>query len=119
MQILVVDDEGIVLKSCKRVLESEGFEVILANSAYEALVAIDHDPPSLFLIDVKMPVHDGMYLIKELKQRGNDVPIIVMSGYSTNETIKEAELMGASRFLAKPFTPYELLETVREVIERR
>ena len=119
MQILVVDDEGIVLESCKRVLEAEGFEVILSKSAYEALAAIDYDPPSLFLIDVKMPVHDGMYLIKELKQRGNEAPIIVMSGYNTNATIKEAELMGASRFLAKPFTPYELLEAVREVIERR
>jgi DNA-binding NtrC family response regulator len=119
MKILVVDDEGIVLESCNRVLESEGFEVISVKSADEALAAIDHDQPSLLLIDVKMPVHDGIYLMKELKQRGKDVPIIVMSGYSIRETIEEADLMGASRFLAKPFTPDELLETVREVIERR
>jgi DNA-binding NtrC family response regulator len=119
MKILVVDDEGIVLESCNRVLESEGFEVISVKSADEALASIAHNQPSLLLIDVKMPVHDGIYLMKELKARGNDVPIIVMSGYSTRETIEEADLMGASRFLSKPFTPDELLETVREVIERR
>lgn len=119
MQILVVDDEGIVLESCKRVLESEGFEVISAESADEALAAIDQYLPSLLLIDVKMPVHDGIYLMKELKQRRMNVPIIVMSGYSTRETIEEADLMGASRFLAKPFTPDELLEMVRELIGRR
>lgn len=119
MRILVVDDEGIVLASCKRVLEPEGFEVIPAKSADEALAAIANVRPSLFLIDVKMPVHDGIYLMKELKRREIATPVIVMSGYSTEETIREADTMGACHFLPKPFTPDELLESVREVIQRK
>jgi DNA-binding NtrC family response regulator len=117
MRILVVDDEGIVLASCKRVLVPEGFEVALAASADEALAAIDREPPALLIVDVKMPVHDGLYIMRELNRRQQRVPVILMSGFSTKETIEESYKMGASRFLAKPFTPDELLETVRLVIK--
>ena len=67
MQVLVVDDEGIVLESCRRVLEPEGFEVLLVKSADDALAALDNKGPSLLLIDLKMPIHDGIFLMKELK----------------------------------------------------
>ncbi len=104
MRVLVVDDEGIVLDSCRIVLEAEGFDVILVKSSDDALLAIDKVHPGLLLIDLKMPVHDGIYLMKELKIRKIDTPVIVMSGYSTRETIQEADAMGACRFLEKPFT---------------
>jgi DNA-binding NtrC family response regulator len=115
MKLLVVDDEGIILESCRRVLESEGYEVFLAKSADEALEVIEKEDFVLLLMDLKMPVHDGIYLMRELKRREKDVPIIVMSGYSTNETIAEADMMGANLFLPKPFTPDELLEAIRKI----
>jgi CheY-like chemotaxis protein len=118
MKLLVVDDEGIVLESCRRVLETEGYGVSLAKAADEALEVIEKEDFSLLLLDLKMPVHDGIYLMRELKQRKKDVPIIVMSGYSTKETIEEADMMGANLFLPKPFTPEELLEAIRKVTER-
>ena len=117
MKVLVVDDEGIVLESCRRVLEAEGFDVIPARSADEALQLIDTEHPRLLLIDLKMPGHDGIYLMKELKARGIDTPAIVMSGYSTEETMKEANTMGACRFLPKPFAPDELVEAVRQGLQ--
>ena len=117
MNILVVDDEGIVLESCNRVLKPEGFSVRLATSADEALAIIDREPPALLIIDVKMPVHDGLYIIKELNRKQQPVPVILMSGFSTKETIEESYKMGARMFLAKPFTPDELLGAVRRVIE--
>ncbi|MCU0598890.1 MAG: response regulator [Desulfobacterales bacterium] len=119
MKLLVVDDEGIVLESCRRVLEFEGYEVSLAKSADEALELIEKEDFLLLLMDLKMPVHDGIYLMRELKNRKKDVPIIVMSGYSTNETIAEADMMGANLFLPKPFTPDELLAAIREISKRR
>jgi len=117
MKVLIVDDEGIVLESCRKVLEAEGFDVIPVKSADEALLTIEKEHPGLLLIDLKMPVHDGIYLMKELKNRDIDTPAIVMSGYSTEETIKEADAMGACRFLPKPFTPDELVDTVRQVLK--
>ena len=118
MKIMVVDDEGIVLESCRRVLEPEGYELLLTKSAEEAIDVVNADRFSLILLDLKMPVHDGIYLMKTLKDRGVDVPVVVMTGYSTVETMREADEMGASRFLPKPFTPDELIDTVRRVLKK-
>ena len=116
-KVLVVDDEGIVLESCRRVLEAEKFEVISVQTSDEALLRIEEDRPGLLLMDMKMPVHDGIYLMKELKKKENNIPVIVMSGYTTGETIQEADEMGACRFLPKPFTPDELIETIHQVLK--
>ena len=118
MKILVVDDESIVLDSCKRVLEADGFEVCLVPSADEALKAMKKEGFSLLLVDVKMPGRDGMYLMREVMEKWSAIPIIVMSGYHTTGTIKEALELGAATFIAKPFTPEELLKTVRQVIQK-
>ena len=108
MRVLVVDDEPIVLQSCRRVIEAEGWEMISASSVAEALSILESIAPELLLVDVKMPVHDGMYLMRKVREKRPGIPIIVMSGYATSETIKEAEGLGAAIFLPKPFTPDEL-----------
>ena len=118
MKILVVDDERIVLDSCQKVLEAEGFEVYLVLSANRALETMKKEGFGLLLIDIKMPKHDGMYLMREVKKKWPDIPIIVMSGYPTTNTIEEAVKMEAAAFVAKPFTPDELLETIRQVIQK-
>jgi DNA-binding NtrC family response regulator len=116
MKVLVVDDEAIVLKSCRMVLEAEGCEVVAAGSVDEALAILEQQIPELLLIDVKMPVHNGMYLMRRIKEKRPGIPIIVMSGYATSETIKEAEDLGAATFLPKPFTPDELADTIKTVL---
>jgi len=118
MKILVVDDEDIVLESCQAVFELEGFEVMLVPSADKAIEAMKNDNFALLLIDVKMPKHDGMYLMEKIKEQWPGIPIIVMSGYYTTETIKEAFEMGAAKFIAKPFEPDELVKTVRQIIKK-
>jgi len=80
MRVLVVDDEAIVLKSCQAVLEAEGWDVSLAGSVAAALTDIDAAPPALLLVDVKMPVQDGMQLMRCLKQRKSGIPVVNMSG---------------------------------------
>ena len=118
MKILVVDDEDIVLESCQAVFELEGFEVVLVSSADKALEAMKKENFALLLIDVKMPKKDGMYLMRKVKGQWPDIPIIAMSGYYTTQTIREAMKMGAATFIAKPFEPDELVEIVRQVIEK-
>ncbi len=116
-RVLVVDDEAIVLKSCRAVLEADGCEVLTAGSVAEALPLIHAQAPMLLLVDVKMPVQDGMYLMRRLKEMGIDLPVVVMSGYSTAETIHEAKRLGAVTFISKPFTPDELSVTVGSVLK--
>ena len=115
-KILIVDDDKIVLDSCKRVLEPEGFDITLVSSAPKAIELLGGDHYQLLLIDLKMPENDGMWLIREVKRLNIEIPVIVMSGYSTNETIDDVINLGAVTFVPKPFTPDELLKSVQKVI---
>ena len=117
MRILVVDDDPTVLKSCQRVLEAEGFGVYLVPSADKALEAMRNDDFSLLLVDIKMPQRDGIYLMTEIKKEWPHIPIIVMSGYDTEQTVQQAMESGAASFIAKPFTPTELLNALQKVLE--
>ena len=117
MKILVVDDDPVVLKSCKRVLTEECVQVTLANSVKEALENLADKSFSLLLVDVKMPEEDGLFLMELLREKKIDIPILVMSGYPTEETISRITALGAGHFIAKPFTPDELLEAIRKVLE--
>ena len=117
MKILVVDDESIVLESCKRVL-GDSFEVVPVTSADAALEVLGRETVGLILLDIKMPGKDGMSLLKEVKERWPHIAVIVMSGYATNETVELVSRTEAATFIAKPFTPVELLEAVAKVMEK-
>jgi len=118
MKILVVDDDAIVVKSCKRILEAEAFEVFTCTSADDALEKIKNYDFDLLLMDVKMPKHDGIFLMREVKKNCPDIPIIVMSGYPTPETIADVLKLGATQFIPKPFKPDELMKSVRQVLQK-
>ena len=116
-KILVVDDERIVLESCRRVL-GERYDVSLAKSADEAMELMSREPLSLILLDIKMPGKDGMRLMRQVKEKWPEIPVIIMSGYVTNETMQEVAKTDAATFLAKPFTPDELVQAVQQVITK-
>ena len=115
MNIVVVDDDKIVLQSCKRIFEAEGFRVSLSSNTGEAIEILEKDNFHLLLVDVIMPEYDGIYLIEQVHKRLPDLPIIVMSGYPTQNTVSEGLRKGANHFIAKPFTPDELLEAAQKV----
>ncbi len=117
MKILVVDDENIVLESCKRVLQ-DCFEVIAATSADAALEVLSRETVGLILLDIKLPGKDGISLLREVKKKWTNIPVIVMSGYATTETVELVSTTEAATFIAKPFTPDELVEAVAKVIEK-
>jgi DNA-binding NtrC family response regulator len=113
-KILVVDDDRVVLTSCKRILDSEGYEVSLTSSVKEALEKLEEKKFDILLADVIMPEYDGMYLIGNVRENLPHLPILVMSGYPTPETISSGIRMGATHFIAKPFTPDELITAVHK-----
>lgn len=123
-KILVVDDDPIVLESCKRVLQEEGYRVSLTKSAHEAIELLEEEYFDLLLLDVKMPEKDGVYLMEKIREKWDlkiwpELPVLVMSGYPTPDTIKEMMKRGARQFISKPFTPDELISAVKKVLERR
>jgi DNA-binding NtrC family response regulator len=115
-KILVVDDDPMVLDSCDLVLRSEGYEVVLTSSVKQALEVLEEKNFDLLLVDVIMPEYDGMYLIGNVRENLPNLPILVMSGYPTPETISSGMRMGATHFIAKPFTPDELITAVHKAL---
>jgi DNA-binding NtrC family response regulator len=113
-----VDDDVIVIKSCRRILEAEGFEVTTVPSADDALEKIKMYDFDLLVMDVKMPKHDGIFLMREIKKNWPDIPIIVMSGYPTPETIADVLNLGATQFIPKPFKPDEFMKSIKQVIQK-
>ena len=123
-KILVVDDDPIVLESCKRVLEPEGYIVSMAPGAKEAIDVLEDEYFDLMIMDAKMPKHDGVYLLEKIKEKWplgtyQELPVVQISGYATSDTIAKGLALGAAIFLAKPFTPDELVSTVKKVLKRR
>jgi len=122
-KILVVDDDRVVLQSCKIVLEAEGCEVTLVSSVKEAIEHLGTKCYDLLVMDVKMPEKDGMYLLDAIREKWPldewpELPVLVMSGYPTFETIEDLMKRGASEFISKPFTPDELLASVQKALKR-
>jgi len=122
-KILVVDDDRIVLDSCKRVLEAEGYKVYLVLSAPEAIEFLETEYIDLMIMDVKMPEKDGMYLLDKIREKWPleywpELPVLVMSGYPTPGTVHDIQKRGARDFIPKPFTPDELLNAVHKALQR-
>jgi DNA-binding response OmpR family regulator len=84
--ILVVDDEPQICELLARFLQPEGYAVLTAGSVDQALSVVDGRQVDLILLDLHMPgAHDGEELLFDLRDRGNDVPIIVVSGWVDDE----------------------------------
>ena len=114
MKALVVDDDPVVLKSCQRILEAEGVTVSLSWSAADALKQLESGKFDVTLVDVKMPEEDGFSMAtRAIKRNGRAAPLILMSGYPTEQTRARSSEVGAMDFIAKPFTPAELVASVR------
>lgn len=116
MRVLVVDDDPIVLASCRRVLEAKGFAVVTAASVDAAIVETISQGFGLVIVDLKMPERDGLQLVQKVRTWGKPVPVIVMSGYPTSETVLSSLTSGAFAFLPKPFTPDELIAALQVVV---
>jgi two-component system, chemotaxis family, chemotaxis protein CheY len=108
--ILVVDDDPSILEAVSDLLRLEGYEVATARDGAAALAAVEEQPPSLVLLDMRMPVLDGWGFARALHQRGISLPILVMT--AARDAAGWAREIGAEGYLAKPFDIGELLDAV-------
>ncbi len=115
--ILVVDDETSILEITKTSLETYNYQALIARDGIEAiaLFAKHEQEIKAVLIDLMMPALDSMTTIRTLQKLNPQVPIIVMSGLASNEVLSQAASTNIQAFLAKPFTAWELLNTLQKV----
>ena len=88
----------------------------MASNVADGIQELDKTSFDIILVDVKMPEEDGFTLVRKVQELGTDIPILVMSGYPTTETVESSIAYGAYVFIPKPFTPDELIETVDYVM---
>lgn len=114
--ILVVDDEEMVLRMVKRILESHGYRVVTASDGTKALeyFSKNKDVVSAVITDMNMPQIDGPATVKALRQVDPKVKIIASSGVRTKADTMKA--VGECEFLAKPYSVTNLLETLGHVL---
>lgn len=117
IKILVVDDEPVILKSCKRILDTEGYRVDGASGGREGIITMEKNAYDFVITDLKMPEVDGLTLIKWLKKSRPDIGVIIITGYPSQETIKDAIELGIIDYVPKPFTPAVLIDVVKRAIE--
>ena len=115
MKILIVDDDLMVIESCRRILEAEGIHIKTAASVEEGMKILGAELFDLMLTDIKMPGEDGFKLIEKAKALKPEMPILMMTGYLTFETIDKGSSVGADNYIAKPFTPEELIAAVEKI----
>jgi DNA-binding response OmpR family regulator len=116
-RILLVDDEPDLRRMVRRYLEAEGFDVAEAADATAALSRLSGSSPDLIVLDVTMPGMDGFETLQRIR-RDSDVPVIMLTA-RTEEVDRVVGLtMGADDYVAKPFSPRELVARVRAVLRR-
>lgn len=118
-RMLVIDDEDVVLESCRRIFSAEGFQVTCTTSPAEGLRLVADSFFDVILCDWKMPGFDGMDVLEELEHRSPDSTVVMISGYPSVGRATEALKRGAMDYVAKPFTPEEIVEAVRKGVKRK
>jgi len=117
--ILVIDDDAFMRDACHQTLTKHGHNVSLAKTGHEGLVLLEKWSFDLILLDLKMPDEDGLLILAKIKDVDPEAIVIMISGHGSIETAVTAIKLGAFDFIAKPFTPEELLELVHRVLKSR
>ena len=115
-RVLVVDDEPVVTKSCRRVLTDAGFHVDTSQSGREGMSRALAEDFDLVVTDLKMPDLDGMEVLRTLRSERPNTAIVIITGYGTVPSAVEATKAGVSDYVEKPFTPEEIAQAAHRAL---
>ncbi len=118
-KMLIIDDEELVIDSCRKIFSEKGFEIASTTSPQEGLDLVLESKFDVILCDWKMPGFDGIDVIQELDKRSPDSAVIMISGYPNINRATEAMKRGAMDYVAKPFTPEEITDSVNRAMKRK
>jgi len=119
--LLIADDDPDFAESVKDILEREGYSVWIAKNGRQAVDRVRGDGIQLLILDMGMPVLNGLYVCLELKASGHILPTIIVTAYTDEESgaLKLLKSMPTTRIMYKPFNPKVLLAEVRALLEAR
>ena len=118
-RVLVVDDEPVVIKSCDRILSSEGMAVEGAATGSYGLELTDKGRFDAMVLDLRIPDTNGIEILRRVKQTKPELEVVIITGYPSVNTAVEALKLGACDYVVKPFTPEEITDAVRNALKQR
>jgi DNA-binding response OmpR family regulator len=118
MKVLVVEDEKKVAGFIKRGLEEDDYQVTIVHDGVEGLKLALSGEFSLLILDVMVPKKDGLTVIKEIREAGSRMPVLMLTARGTTEDIVSGLEAGADDYLTKPFAFAELMARVRALLRR-
>jgi two-component system, OmpR family, alkaline phosphatase synthesis response regulator PhoP len=119
LRILVVEDDLAILTGLSMNLRFEGYEVLQAQDGRQGLARALDESPDLLVLDVMLPELNGFEVLKELRQRGRDTPVVVLSAKGAEPDKILGLNLGADDYVVKPFGLQELLARIKAVLRRR
>jgi PAS domain S-box-containing protein len=119
INILIIDDDELIRRTLKLMLEKQGYETEAAATGQETLEKTKEKFFNLALLDIRLPDMEGIELLTPLKQMHPDMEVVMITGYASLETAVRALHEGASAYITKPLKTDELLPTAREVLEKQ
>src|SRR5665213_1834376 len=117
--ILVVDDEAEIREGLALLLESEGYAVATVETGDAGLARLEEDPFDLLLLDVSLPDHNGIDLLRQIHERDPVLPVVLITAYGSIEMARRAFKNGAQDYITKPWSNDELLSQVALAVEGR
>jgi DNA-binding NtrC family response regulator len=112
-RVLIVDDDGNLCQQLGKIVEFFGYESVLAGTNAEARQHIRNSPPDLVVADLHLPDGTGLDLLHEIHAAAPGLPVIILTGYPTQESIRRTLLEGGYTYLAKPVA----LDQLRQILE--
>lgn len=117
-RILIVDDDPAILALCQRILGADGYTVVEAKRGEEAIAKLETEAFDLLLTDIRLPGLNGLEVAARLRDRGLELTVVTMTGYSNMEMAIQALSLGVDEFLVKPFTLESLRVTISRALEK-
>jgi len=118
-RMLVIDDDIVVLESCRKVFEPEGFEVVATADPKEGLELASRTAFDVVLCDWQMPGLSGMDVVEQIDRISPQATVVMISGYPSVGRATDAMKRGAMDFISKPFTPEEIMEAVKKATRQK
>jgi len=117
-KILIIDDEKSSRDSARRILRKGKYELLFAENGKVGLEIIEKENPCVVILDVQMPIMNGIEVLKRLDhKKSDDFSIIVLSGHGTEDSVKTCYDLGVTAFVHKPFTAYELKGLIQNTLD--
>ena len=116
-RILIAEDSSVIQNLTKKILSAQNYNVVTVKNGKEVMDKVSSEVYDLVLLDIHMPIKDGMECAKEIRSNNKTMPIIAITGNANNYTMDDFKKVGINDYLPKPLNYDQMVEMVKKYVE--